>query len=568
MKRWKTKNDKRLIGGLLILLAMASLPWVDRNELYNGFSILSSEETSESQKAFDENIQKGVGSISADDMPAKPKAQESDKKVAKPVEKKEALQVKEDVKPQEKAVVASKEQTEAIVCVGECASKKSASGAPAEKDTLAILMDRMNDLAKRFTNKEDSESKKRKDRRDDDWDDEDDRRSDDLVEKACNRKGYRNKENSYYTTCAMQELARLAKLSNKDKRPTSNEMTELIEDHIYHNLLEVMKEGMSAEATSTERSEMRKLDRELERLIEKLAGSRYTDARKKLSEIKRLAINDRVRETNSLLTEANALATMGDFAGASLMLNEFQNSRVRMSGLISTDLHDMRDVYTNMIGVDGFSRSRATAEFRNLYMQPYNSVNNRLWSGNPTWDYGTQGGGNRTARAGGGYDSAFPRAPGIRGGTQQGGANYGPPVAGQRAQLGPNGSVGPVVNNGQQYSGHPAANNWANGSNHVQGPGRFNAPYNNGLVNNWTNNVNPWTAQAGINGAWGGQRVGSPGIASPGIGGYGAGFQRYSGYPLNVYSPAARPPYAPGWQQPGVGGFMQPGFYSSAPARF
>lgn len=528
MKRWKTRNDKILVGGLLLLLAVISLPWVDRNELYNGFSILSSKDSADTKVELD------------------------------------------------------KSKTAALTCDAICQAAKAASGAPAQEGTFAALAEEISKIAKSVTSlKEDrsrdsSDPRKRRDPRDRDG--FDDRRSDDLVEKACNRKNYKNKEINNFTLCAMKELARLAKLKDKDKRPTNKEMAELLEEHVYDHLLEVMKEGMSDEASSDEKTAMRKADREIERLIEKLAGSRYKDTRKKLSEIKRLAINERVKETNKLLIEAKAMETAGDLVTARMLLSEFGVKRNETKRLIDGELTDMYGVYSDMIGED-FSRSSANLEYRSFYYQPYDSINTRLWSSNPAGNYGVQG--NRSARAAG-YNSGFSQGPGNRGGTQQafnnpGRVNNGPPVAGQRAQFGPGGSIGPAVNgNGFQQQQRPialATNNGANWPNSVQGqqPGRFNAPYNSGFVNNWTNNVSPWTQQAGISGAWNAPRVGSPGIANPGINGFNGAYggNYYSGYSNYLYGNpgVARPPYAPGWGG-APGAAMQQGFYSAAPARF
>lgn len=589
MKRWKTKNDKILVGSLLLLLAVISLPWVDRNELYNGFSILSSKDSAKSYldsvQALDKLDKNDKENGVEDAYGANPfagagtqKAQIKEEKKEKEASKQAQSMTKHSTAKTISAtkVESDKSKSEAVGCDAICQAAKAASGAPAQENIFAALAKEISDIAKSVTTlkedrNRDSDPRKLRDRKDDFDDEDDDGGSDDLIEKACNKKDYKNKENNYYTLCAMKELARLAKLKDKNERPTSKEMNELLEEHVYDQLLEVMKEGMSDEASSDEKTAMRKADREIERLIEKLAGSRYKDTRKKLSEIKRLAINEHLKSTNKLLTEANALASAGDYVTASMLLREFEVNRNKTSLYIREELEDMYGVYSSMIG-DDFSRSSANLEYRSFYHQPYESINTRLWSSNPAWDLGTQG--NRSARAGG-ANSGFPRASGIRGGTQQPGfnnqgrVNSGPPVAGQRAQFGPGGSIGPAASGiQQQHSINFATGNGANWPNSVQGqqPGRFNAPYNNGSPNHWTNNVNPWATQpAGIHGAWNAPRMGSPGIASPGInGGFGGAYggnNIYSGYP-NYYNPGvARPPYAPGWVG-GPGAPMQSGVYA------
>jgi hypothetical protein len=366
----------------------------------------------------------------------------------------------------------------------------------------------------------------------------------------------------------MKQLASFARLTN-DKRPTSEEMKDLLEEHVYDTLLEQMKDGINDDASSDERSRMRKANREIENLVERLAGGRYGDVRKKLAEIKRLAMNERIRGTNKLLNEANALASTGDFVGASMMLNEFQQKRIATTNLLNSDLGDMRDVYNRMVGVDGFSRANAVYEFRNQYYQPYGAVNNRLWSSNPTWDTGNQG--SRFARSGGVGNPNQPD-PRFRGGPQgngthsNGGQFRGPPVAGQRGQFVPNGVV-PVAPGQSQSPGLQTANNGTNWPNPVSGPAiaRFNAPYNNGSPNSWANNGVPWTQQAGINGRVGGgwPPTASPGIAGSGVGGYYGAFggNYYTGYSNYLYGNAAiaRPPYAQGWL-PGTAAMSQP-FY-------
>lgn len=611
MRRWKTKSEKILMGGLLLLLVASSLPWSEQ-ATNNGFSTISGHESlrGESEGMI---VGESVAHLSAQERPHPgPKSDSKNKeKLPPPQQEKKTPERKGDVdKDNDKFIgivlgpegksysveadcssnkdnqscefTARETQTEATSCdnctYNAITGHYSTAGAVNRqamlhhigKEIEAIYKNQGKDK-KDIVTKGSSKKPQKRDRRDDDYDDED------AIEKICSKKGYKNKKSEHYTSCAVKEMMRLATLSDKDERPTGDEMTDLIKDHVYETFLTQMKEGSGPEASREEKSQMRKADRDIERLIEKLGGSRYREARETLSEIKRFALDERAKNTAKILSEANSLAAMGDYVNAALLLNEFQKERTSMTGLLNADLSDMQTVYSNMIKENGFSRSNAMSEFKTLYYQPYNNVNSRLWSSNPTWDYSSTT--NRSLRSGGfvapGQQS--PPISGIRGGTSgnyngRGGVSNpnGPPVAGQQGHLGPHG-VAPITGSSQQYPvNNPSANNGNYGRNFVPGQqsslySPAGASYNNGTSIYWPNNVNTW-GRTPQQQTW---IPGTPSPATPGIAGnpYASSYPSYyTGYTNHLYNSGTSPYPTAGWGTTVPGGTssfapMQPGLY-------
>jgi len=578
MKRWKTKNEKMLIGGLFLLLVLSSLPWVDRNQLFNGFSALSSEQvtTGEAVKLSNEkgigvvtppsaNGEVAVTSKSAPNLAPKPEVSHKvGMSLSHEKHLKEMNQAAESCDPDkvicEKSFV--NETTKTIDGAITPETKKVETKNPEPKTIVKVIY---------------KKEKKSKDK-----DDEDDYDSLDEVEKVClskksgsGKEHQREKESESYTKCAMNKLMSLAKKLPKNSRPTGDEMKNLIEENVYHNLLNQIKEGLSEGASRDDQKLMDKAHSQIESLIEKLTDSHYADARKKLSEIKRIAMNEQIKTTHKLLNDANRLASTGDFVGASMLLNEFQQSRIQMTSLLNTDLHRMRDVYNQMRGEDGFPLRVASSEFRELYYQPYNTVNTRLWNSNSVGDYGNYQG-SRLSRSGG-FGSAYQPGSGYRGGPQGGyygrdnfnnGRQYNngnrPPVPGQSGQWDTAGnfirSGGPMVNGQQGPPFNQTAYNGAYGPNTLQGSNRPYAPNIYGSANYGPNyGINGRAQQPFINGgAW---RPATPGISNPTGFGYGNGYgtPNYYGPTYgnnNFYSGYSTAPYSAGW-----GPGMQQGIY-------
>lgn len=354
----------------------------------------------------------------------------------------------------------------------------------------------------------------------------------DPIEERCVNKRSRDA----FTICAMKELGRLANIKG-DEAFDASELQDLFEQHIYTNLKDQLKDR-----SNKGRQDEAKIA--ISNLIEKLDTPNSEGLRTALTKMKQVPLMLEVQDLAILEREARSLEKTNP-TRAMRLLNEFNVRRYAFQQAYNEDLMDMTQAYENLIDDDSLTRERAMNLLYDNYVDPLAAYRDALWSNDPAGALSSLpnpglsnsiNGGIRGARGGqgGGF---FP--PLNQSGT---GGNYYPNNMNSRGFPSPGGGFNSRFANG--------GNNFGPMNNTV-GPGNFGGMNSRFGAPNGGFNPGPVQPMNGYNPNFGGMNNG-PGY-NPGFnGGYGP-INNGMGYGNYGYGPGM------GYTNPGYLGASGPG---------
>lgn len=491
MKRWRSQNERIMIGGLFLLLLASSFPWTGGNSLELGSANLSTMKKpdgitiDENDDLFQSVDKSQDDDDSESDRPSKKKKLKTKKKVTEVDDEEESddsvirRQFKVGEKVLEATYEASEEddsktlvtlaprnETEGQTCV-EC--KTYEVNHPLEDGNitnirainLAIKDSLKAKKKKKIELVHSSHSRKNKlvEIDDDNSDHSEQDVTEDPIKKACRNK----KGKDSYTLCAMKELGRIANISG-DEAYDASEIQDLFEKHIFKNLQSQLKDG-----TNANRQDDAKIA--ISNLIEKLDDSNSDGLRTVLTKLKQIPLIIEAQKLANLERESKALAKTNP-ARALRSLNEFNMRRWNFERTLGEDMYDTALTYENLVG-DNFSRDRAMSQFYDSFVDPITPYHDALWSNDPFNSM-------RGLQTQNNYGSPINN-PALRGARDQGRGGF-PPI-GQNGRNFPSRGTnnrslpqGPGFNRGSQNN-----NGFANNSGL---PSRFGAPTSNPGYNN------------------------------------------------------------------------------------
>ncbi len=604
MKRWQSKNEKLLIGGLFLLLVASSFPWTNVTDLELGSANLSAmkkpegitidenddifeavdksknEDSSESDSKSSKKKVRAKKKVSKEDYLAEDESEESEESDDSSIHRKfevgdkvleATYETSEKDDSQTLVTLSPRNETEAQDCM-ECITYKV--NHPLDGGEISNI--RTINLAIKDAIKT---AKKKKARvklvtvskyhkladLDDENDDETSEHEEDPIKKACKSK----KGKDSYTLCAMKELGRIANITGDDAYDAS-EIQDLFEKHIFNNLQNQLKDKNNAS-----RQDDAKIA--ISNLIEKLDDSNSDELRTGLTKLKLIPLVIEAQQLALKERESKALAKSNPVR-ALRVLNEFNMRRYNFERTLSEDMYDTALTYENLIG-DNFSRDRAMLQFQDNFVDPINQYRDALWSSDP---FNSMRNLQTQANMGSVGNPALRGARdqmGRGGFPSRGGLNNRslPPRAGTNSRF-----VGPGQNGRFVPSNNPNGYQSRFANNGISS--RFSAPTTNSIYNNMGYGPNRYGApnvlapykQSAIN-------YGRPyGPSSPGYMGYGGpgirtpvlnGANYYSGYSYPYSDPFAYRPgingafsYAPNGAYPQAGmPYGAPGMSAARP---
>ncbi|MEY4616149.1 MAG: hypothetical protein RJB66_1109 [Pseudomonadota bacterium] len=556
MKRWQSKNEKLMVGGLFLVLMASSLSsthlWIsDLGSTDLATTIANPEPSRDNQSNTDElndipqtltrRTLPAIEESAQSEGDAEERSETRNELVAPNRDREKAIRgqlnvdertfeatYKQDESDRSKTLVTLEpaSETEGQACI-ECKTyrvPRPLNGGNLEN--IQAINKALKDKLKKDKDTvaerpQQNQPPQREDRRPRprDMNERDQFRSVDVIEERCGNKRSRD----FFTLCAMKEFGRIANIKGDDA-PDASELQDIFEQHIYSNLRDQLKDR-----NNKGRQDEAKIA--ISNLIEKLDTPNSEGVRTALTKMKQIPMILEVQDLAVLEREARSLEKTNP-SRAMRLLNEFNVRRNGFQQSYNEDMIDMAQAYENLVDDDSLTRERALNLLYDNYVDPLSAYKDALWSNDPAGALNNLPNPGLSNAVNGGLRGA-------RGG--QGGSNF-PPLN----QAGGN-------NNGM--------NNNMNSRGYPQTGGGFNSRFNNGgNVSNPMNNNNYGPSNMGPNNMNGmNSRFGAPNTGFN-QGGYQPMMNNYNpgmngGYPpMNSGMPMGNYGYGPGM------GYSNPGY--------
>jgi hypothetical protein len=369
MKRWQTKNDRLLIGGLFLLIFAGSLPWTENGQYESGVANLSQQAPKAKETKGDKGEPKAAKKkivVNTDD------SVERDLTVD---EKHHTVTYRPDKNNPKKTVVEiapDKTQTEGVSPCDYCGTIVVGHPFGKQESTIKLIDETVQKLieqgekeqpkklvAERKPEKTPEKEKKEKA----------DSKKGDPILAECKEIHSKDK----FTFCAMDKLAELANITGNDSYD-AEELERLFQKHIAVNLEKQLRDGKSPGRQQEAQNEITDLMAKLDEINSEGLVSKLT----KMQTIPAYI------EANNVAQLSTVLKTFDkDDPRYLLLQQELMIRRSNLQQMLNNTYADTADAYSSIIDSDRFPAQRAYLDLYQNFAAPMSAISQAVWSDDP-----------------------------------------------------------------------------------------------------------------------------------------------------------------------------------------